>query len=319
MKINIIGASGTGKSTLASALAAELQCAHFDSDNYFHYPTDPPYQKQRSPEDRLTALMGDLSKHSSWTLSGGAGTWQPAPPVTYSLIVFLYLPQEVRIERLRKRESQLYGSRIQSGGDMEKDHLEFIEWTAGYDSGKAEGTNTLPVHEAFLQKVGAPVLRLTEELATQEQVSRVVLKLVELVTDNEVIKFSVAKQFAYLMDQNRYDEAAELMHPQCSYVYRGSVVDGAVPIIKIYKDNFQSAESQLDEIQFSSGVVPSSELGVFTLQYLDRIRKGSSWLEHRCEQIIEIADNRVKKITHVDLPGEGDRLKAWFAEMGIKR
>jgi len=59
-QINIIGASGTGKTTLAKALATQLKCSHFDSDDYYHFPTDPPYQKQRSPEERVSLLTKDV-------------------------------------------------------------------------------------------------------------------------------------------------------------------------------------------------------------------------------------------------------------------
>ena len=179
MKINIIGASGTGKTTLAKAVGVKFQCAHFDSDNYYHYPTDPPFQKQRSPEDRLNLLMSDLNKHQAWVLSGGAGVWNPAPPVDYSLIVFLYLAPEIRLERLRRRELQLYGARIQSGGDMEMDHKEFMRWTAGYDDGSAEGTNTLPCHTDFLKRVKCPILKLEGPMSTEEQIEAIVRMLSE--------------------------------------------------------------------------------------------------------------------------------------------
>lgn len=179
MKINIIGASGTGKTTLAKALATKLQCAHFDSDDYYHYPTDPPYQKQRSPEERLDLLMKDLSKNLSWVLSGGAGVWKPAPLVEYSLVVFLYLSPDLRLERIRERENKLYGSRIQVGGDMEADHVHFMKWTAGYDDGTSAGTNTLPCHLNFLQRVMSPTLKLESPMSTPDQIDCIVRKLNE--------------------------------------------------------------------------------------------------------------------------------------------
>lgn len=177
MKINIIGASGTGKTTLAKAVAAKFQFPHFDSDDYYHFQTDPPFQKQRSPEDRLNLLMSDLNKNPSWVLSGGAGVWNPAPPVDYSLVVFLYLSPDIRLERLRQRELQLYGKRILIGGDMEVDHKEFMRWTAGYDDGSAEGTNTLPCHSAFLQRVGSPILKLEGPMTTNDQIEQIIRKL----------------------------------------------------------------------------------------------------------------------------------------------
>lgn len=173
MKINIIGASGTGKTTLGKAIAEKFGCAHFDSDDYYHYPTDPPFQKQRSPEERVELLMTDLNKNFSWVLAGGAAVWDPAPAVKYSMVVFLYLPPAVRLERLRQRELDLYGSRIGAGGDMEKDHIEFMKRTAGYDDGSSEGTNTLPCHLKFINSLTCPVVKFEEPFLIKFQIESV--------------------------------------------------------------------------------------------------------------------------------------------------
>lgn len=176
-RVYIIGASGTGKTTLAKAIAARLGYPHFDSDDYFHYPTDPPYAKQRAPEERERLLSEALAPHSSWVLSGGAGTWVPAVSLDLTLAIFLSLPREIRLSRLRQRESDLYGSRILAGGDMEKIHRDFMDWTQGYEDGISEGTNTRPAHERFLAGVGRPVLRIQEPLPTEAQLELVLRAL----------------------------------------------------------------------------------------------------------------------------------------------
>ena len=128
----------------------------------------------------------------------------------------------------------------------------------------------------------------------------------------------IAQEFADLMDNNRYTEAALVMSPACRYFFRGSVLEGVPNIIQSYVSNFESAKNQLDEIQFFSEVVPEG-VGVFRLKYLDRLRKGSDWFEHRCEQTITIEESRVSEIRHFDLPGEPEKLNVWFSEKGIKR
>ncbi len=180
LKITILGASGRGKTTLAKALAEKFGCAHIDSDDYYHYPTDPPFQQQHSPADRLSLLMGDLDKNRTWILSGGAAVWVPAPAVDYSLVVLLYLPQQIRLARLQERKLQLYGKRLHSGGDMEKDHVEFMKWTSGYDDGAAEGTNTLPINLKFLAETKTPILKIDKPMTTEDQVMIVQSKVKEL-------------------------------------------------------------------------------------------------------------------------------------------
>lgn len=129
---------------------------------------------------------------------------------------------------------------------------------------------------------------------------------------------ALARKFVAMMDSNQYVEAGQLMFSTCRYFYRDSVLTGVDKIVQTYVGNYESAKDQLDEICFVSEIVPESD-NTFRLKYLDRIRKGSSWFEHRCEQTIRIENSKVVEIRHFDLPGEPEKLKAWFSEMGIKR
>ena len=176
-RVGILGASGTGKTTLARALAEALRVPAYDSDDYYHEPTDPPYRVQRSPEARCALLERDLGTSDQWVLSGGAAAWVPRPRLDFTHLVFLYVPPRERLERLRLRERRLYGSRIDPGGDMADDHRAFLDWTRGYDDGTAEGTNTLAIHEALLASATCPVLRLHGTETVAENLARLLAAL----------------------------------------------------------------------------------------------------------------------------------------------
>ena len=158
-RINILGASGCGASTIGRALAMELSIPHFDSDDYYHAPTDPPFQVQHSPQERHDAIIADLSPQGSWELSGGVAGWDPYPQLVFTMIVFVTTPTEIRIERLRAREYERFGDRIRRGGDMHAAHEEFIEWASRYDVGDVEG-KTRQRHEAYLAEQTCPVVRI---------------------------------------------------------------------------------------------------------------------------------------------------------------
>lgn len=166
-RINIFGASGCGASTAGRALAAQLAVPYFDSDDYYHEPTDPPFQKQRAPDARCKLLTADLGRTKGWVLAGGVAGWSPCPTLDFTLIVFLWVPTPVRIERLRRREFERFGKRILSGGDMHAAHEAFIDWASHYDIGGIEG-KTLALHEALLAETTCPIVQIREAMPTAQ-------------------------------------------------------------------------------------------------------------------------------------------------------
>jgi adenylate kinase family enzyme len=172
-RIHVIGAAGTGKTTLGRALAVALRVPHFDMDDYYHVPTEPPFQQQRTPEEFCVLLDRDVAPLESWVVTGGVLTWQPPPARSFTTIVFLRLPQEIRLDRIRRREQARYGDRISPGGDMEESHRSFMEWAKGYDDNSAKGTNTLLLHEDRLREATCPVVRLADPMDPSEAVRRV--------------------------------------------------------------------------------------------------------------------------------------------------
>jgi shikimate kinase len=93
IRITVVGASGSGTSTVGRALAAALSIQHFESDDYFHCSSDPPFQNPRQAEERCELIQRDLSALNSWILSGGGVVgWEPCPYLDLTGVVFLYVP-----------------------------------------------------------------------------------------------------------------------------------------------------------------------------------------------------------------------------------
>ena len=182
IRISVMGASGSGTSTVGRALAAALSLPHFDSDDYFHGPGDPPFQNPRSATERYELICRDLAVDHSWVLSGGLVDWSPRPRLDFTCIVFLYVPPSLRIERLRRRERERFGRRILKGGDMYAAHQEFIDWASRYDSGDIQG-KTQAMHEAWLQEQTGPVL----EFRGEPSVSDITAQVLRFVPDSEQI------------------------------------------------------------------------------------------------------------------------------------
>ena len=117
MRLLISGGPGSGCTSAAEVLGKSLGILVFDSDSYFHKPSDPPFQEQYSAEDRKTLLESALSEESSWIVSGSVATWGLSPFVpTHG--VFLDIPTGIRLARLVERQRARFGERINPGGAL---------------------------------------------------------------------------------------------------------------------------------------------------------------------------------------------------------
>ena len=158
-RLHILGASGSGTTTLGAALSARLGLPQIDADSLFWLPTDPPFTTGRAPEDRLALLRQRLPPTESWVFSGSAIKWAMPVEPSYDLVIFLTLDPALRLARLRRREVERYGSRIEPGGDMEEASRAFLAWAEAYDTAGPEHRSRIS-HEAWLARQTAPVLRL---------------------------------------------------------------------------------------------------------------------------------------------------------------
>ena len=159
--VHIFGASGSGTSTLGEALADKLGVLFLDTDSYYWKQTDPPFMQKNEPDVRIRLLRVRMSNASSWVLSGSLCSWgDPLLPL-FTHVIFLWIPQEIRMKRLLARERSRYGPRIEPGGDMVEQHLEFLEWASKYDSAGPEMRSKV-MHEQWMKRLSCPITRFEE-------------------------------------------------------------------------------------------------------------------------------------------------------------
>jgi adenylate kinase family enzyme len=172
VRVHIVGASGSGTTTLGRALAAELGAPHLDTDEYFWLPSAPPFQHVRERGERQALLGADLARHPGWTLSGSLCGWGDVFVPLFDLVVFLWVPPEIRLARLRRRERARYGAAIDPGGDRHEATRKFLEWAAGYDDGLDVPERCRRLHEEWLAALPCPVVRFEGTASTGEQLAR---------------------------------------------------------------------------------------------------------------------------------------------------
>ncbi|WP_422048792.1 adenylate kinase [Shimia sp.] len=157
-KIYVFGASGSGSTTLAQRVAEATGLVHVDADDHYWAPVDPPFSVKNPPQERVR-LMREAMGDAGWVLSGSCNGWGESLMAQADLLVFTTLATEIRIQRLRARESKRFGNRIKEGGDMYQIHRDFIEWAKGYDDPAFHGRN-IEMHERWIETQDTPICRI---------------------------------------------------------------------------------------------------------------------------------------------------------------
>jgi adenylate kinase family enzyme len=160
MHVLVTGAAGSGTSTLGEALASRWNAHFLDADSCYWQPTNPPFVQKRSPEERSRLLCEALQDHSSCVVAGSVMGWGAEVEDAFSLIIFLYVPTEVRLQRLEQREVQLFG----------EPNPTFLEWASQYDSGLLEG-RSLARHNVWLATRQCQVVRFEGNHSVAELLS----------------------------------------------------------------------------------------------------------------------------------------------------
>ncbi len=159
-RIHILGASGSGTTTLAAAISGRYGHEHLDTDYYYWEQTDPPFQKKREVAQRQQLLGAALDAHPHWVLSGSLRGWGDIFIPRFQLVIYLYVPTDVRLSRLRERERQRFGvDATKPGGEMHETSEAFLEWAAAYDDGNMEGRSRR-LHEQWLENLPCRYVRL---------------------------------------------------------------------------------------------------------------------------------------------------------------
>lgn len=181
--IHITGASGSGTTALGRALADALAIPHHDTDDYFWWPTTPSFRQKREPADRLRLMEEMFLPRAEWVLSGSLSGWgDPLMPL-FDLVVFLIVPAQSRVQRLRERETRRFGAdAVARGGWRHQQTEEFIAWASDYDEGRRASRN-LAAHEEWLARLPCPVLRLDGARPVQALVAEILNVLHTVRTD----------------------------------------------------------------------------------------------------------------------------------------
>lgn len=161
--IHILGASGSGTTTLGKKIASRYNYTQLDSDDYYwdNKSSNIPFTNARKPEVRLELLKKDINKYDNIVLSGAVCNWGDELKDLFDLVIFLNISTETRIKRIKQREINRFGDRVLFGGDMYEQHQDFLEWVKLYDDGD-ENIRSYKLHSNWLKTLKCSVITINE-------------------------------------------------------------------------------------------------------------------------------------------------------------
>ena len=179
MKLHIIGDPGSCVTALGQALSGLLHYPYFDCNDYFWEKSNPPFTVRRDTKLRNYILFSNLMRYEHWILGGSMFNWGWTP--RFDLVVFLWIPTEIRMERLHEREYQRYGDVIFTNPAINKPYTDFIEWERGYDLGGVTNSNrTLAAHENWMKTLTCPILEIRGDTNVEKRIALIREKIAEL-------------------------------------------------------------------------------------------------------------------------------------------
>lgn len=186
MKILIFGASGSGVTTLGKVVSQRLNFDYFDSDDYFWKSTEIPFTERNNPEERNSKIIAALNNSENWILGGSTFQWGLNDFLSFDLVVFLCIPADIRMERLKRREFERYGNIIYNDPLRIEKFKDFLLWAADYDLNTGIANRTRQSHEDWLSSVNFPILKIIGDYTVKERLELILQKMASL--DNQLEK-----------------------------------------------------------------------------------------------------------------------------------
>lgn len=181
MKILLFGASGSGTTTLGSSVETRTGFKHLDADDYYWKKTNPPYQEKIALDERNRNLKADFEKFEDVIVSGSLVTWGKEWETAFDIAFFIRLENIERMERLKKRESELYGEKLLTDSKIQKKFMAFLEWANQYENPNFKG-RSLKVHNNWIKALNYPVITLNGQMKITDKVS-IILKEISNITN----------------------------------------------------------------------------------------------------------------------------------------
>lgn len=126
--ILICGLNGCGKSALGEALAERMGYTWIDMEDCYFPKTDSryPYAAPRSQKEAEQILRERICQSDHFVLTAVKGDFADDIIAAFEKVLWIRVPQAIRMRRVRNRSYEKFGSRMLPGGDLYEQEERFL-------------------------------------------------------------------------------------------------------------------------------------------------------------------------------------------------
>ena len=161
--ILMCGLNGAGKSTLGRALAERIDFHFIDNEDLYFPGTDPHYiyASPRTREEVEKLLSYEVKEHENFVFSSVKGDYRNCASL-FQYAVLIYVPRDIRIQRVKDRSFQKFGDRMLPGGDLYEQEENFFDFV------RSRAENTV---EEWAKSLSCPIIRVDGTKPVEENIT----------------------------------------------------------------------------------------------------------------------------------------------------
>ena len=168
--IIVCGLNGSGKSTLGKALADKLKYRFIDNENLFfnrEKETDP-FENPLPKSEAIKRLEKEIDEHGDFIFASVKGDYGEKAVSLYEYVVYIKVPKNIRMERIRNRSFRKFGNRMLLGGDLYEKEESFFKMSEEREESYVEN---------WLNTLNCPIITLDGEKTAKENLELILKEM----------------------------------------------------------------------------------------------------------------------------------------------
>ncbi len=181
MVILVMGASGSGTSTIGEFLANYLGYDILESDFYKWEQTNPPFLKMRPQEESNKMILDKISSCKNLIISGSLHS-NPDTFKYIDIIFYLYAPTSVRMKRILQRDIETGRNSLQQEGEVKEKFMDFLWCAENYDNLGFDGRSKASQEFVIKNCYNASIFEINTDKAIsniKDEIIAIICKLID--------------------------------------------------------------------------------------------------------------------------------------------